>query len=88
MAFLRVSESALRLEAVGGPGAGAGGVSVVLFEEKSRLMVERPERGCRSCCITSSDNERNVQDAATHSIHYLGKSASGHVDALPNSAEY
>lgn len=63
MAFLRVSESALRLGAVGGPGAGAGGVSV--FEEKSRLMVARPERGCRSCCIISSDDERNVQDAAT-----------------------
>lgn len=84
MAFLRVSESALRLEAVGGPGTGAGGVSVVLFEEKSRLMVERPERGCRSRSITSSEDERNVQDTATvtHSIHHLGECACGHVNAL------
>ena len=66
MAFLRVSESALRLEAIGCPGAGAGGVSVMLFKEKSRLMVARPERGCRSrCSIISSDDERTVQDAAT-----------------------
>jgi hypothetical protein len=76
MAFLRVSESALRLGAVGGPGAGAGGASVVLFEEKSRLMVARPERGCRSRCITSSDDERNVQDAATVT-HYLSECPSG-----------
>lgn len=63
MAFLRVSESVLRLGAVGGPGVGAGGVSDMLFEEKSRFMVARPERGCRSGCITSSDDERNVQGA-------------------------
>jgi hypothetical protein len=61
MAFLRVSESALRLGAVGGPGAGAGGVSVVLFEEKSRLMVESPERGCRSRCITMKGMSKTPQ---------------------------
>ena len=60
-------KGALRLGAVG---AEAGGVSVVLLEEKSRLMVVRPERGCRSGCITSGDDERNVQDTATVTIQF------------------
>jgi len=86
MAFLRASESALRL---GAGGTEAGGVSVILFEEKSRLTVARPERGCRSRCIISSDDERN-EDALSAAdrvvsecpIHRLGEYANDHVDAL------
>lgn len=61
IAFLRESESVLRLVAAEGR-VEAGGVSVVLFEEKSRFTVASPERGCRSSCIISGDDERNVQD--------------------------
>ena len=63
IAFLRVSENVLRLVAVAvavGAEAGHGMASVVLFDEKSRLSVARPERGCRLSCIITRDDERNV----------------------------
>jgi hypothetical protein len=59
MAFLRVSESVLRLVAATGSRE-AGGICVVLFDEKSRLTVARPERGCRSSCIVASNDKSDV----------------------------
>jgi len=52
IAFLRESESVLRL--LGAEGTKAGEDLVVSFDEKSRLTVARPERGCRSSCIVVS----------------------------------
>lgn len=53
MAFLRESESVLRLVGAGA-GTKTGEVLVVWFDEKSRLTVVKPERGCRSSCIVVS----------------------------------
>ena len=63
MAFLRESESVLRLVAAAA-GTEAWGEFVMLFDVKSRLTVARPERGCRSSCIISGDDERKVCDAS------------------------
>lgn len=54
IAFLRESESVLRLVGAAA-GTKAGEVPVVWFDEKSRLTVVKPERGCR-CIVVSTDN--------------------------------
>jgi len=65
IAFRRESESALRLVATGvTAGAGAKDVPAESFDEKSRLTVARPERGCRSTCIIA-DDKRNVRESKT-----------------------
>jgi hypothetical protein len=55
MAFLSESESVDRL---GAESEGAGDESVVLLDEKSRLMVASPERGCLSGCAIATDDVR------------------------------
>ena len=60
IAFLRESESVLRLV---GAGAGTKAEEVLgeWFDEKSRLTVVKPERGCRSSCIVvSNDNSKSM----------------------------